>query len=259
MKRLILRKLIPWLTLGFGLVGLLLRLTMYDRCIDGRDLLIRDNPYHLVTWGLTVLVALVLIPALRPLDGPNDYRYNFWPSIPAAGAALLAAGGLFVTAVQADFYPLDTLTMLWRGAAFLASAALAIIGICRGLGKRPFFLLYAMVSAFFALHLANQYRIWSGNPQSPDYSFQLLACIFIMLFAYHQTAFAADTGKRRGQLFAGLMGAYLCCLAVARTDTLWLYPGCGLWLLADLCTLTPPRRRHTEQTADGEQPSEEVA
>lgn len=259
MKKPISRKMLPWLSLGGGLVGLLLRLAMYDRFVDGRELLIRDNPYHLAAWGLTALVALVLILALRSLDGPNDYRYNFWPSIPAAGAALAAAGGLFVTAVQADFYPLDTLTTLWRCAAFLACAALAAIGICRAVGKQPFFLLYAAVSAFFALHLANQYRIWSGNPQSPDYSFQLLACIFIMLFAYHQAAFTAETGKRRGQLFAGLMGAYLCCLAAARTDTLWLYPGCGLWLLADLCTLTQPRRRHAQEKGDGEQPSQEVA
>lgn len=259
MKRPTSNKWIAWLTLGCGLTGLLLRLAMYTRCIDGRGLLIRGNLYHLAAWGLTALVALMLGLALRSLDGSNVYAHNFWPSVPAGLAAILAAVSIVMTVLRAEAYPADNLTMLWRWSGFLAAAALAAAGICRGLGKRPFFLLYAAVCVFFALHIANQYRHWSGNPQAPDYSFQLLACIFIMLFAYYQTAFAVGSGKRRAQLFCGLFGVYLCCLAAARTDTLWLYPGCALWLLADRCTMTPPTRRHTEQETDGEQSSEEVA
>lgn len=253
------KKWVAWLTLAFGLAGLLLRLAMYTRCIDGRGLLIQGNPYHLAAWGLTALVAVVLALALRSLSGSEVYAHNFWPSIPAAVASFLAAGGILMTALDASLYPTDVLTMLWRGAAFLAAAALAAAGVCRWMGKQPFFLLYAVVCLFFALHIANQYRIWSGNPQSPDYSFQLLACICIMLFAYYQTAFTVGSGKRRAQLFSGLMGVYLCFLAAARTDTLWLYPGCALWLLADRCTMTPPRRRHAGEGSGGEGTSEEVA
>ena len=208
---------------------------------------------------LALLIYLMLGLALRSLDGSNVYAHNFWPSVPAGLAAILAAGGIVMTVLRAEAYPADNLTMLWRWSGFLAAAALAVAGICRGLGKRPFFLLYAAVCLFFALHIANRYRLWSGNPQAPDYSFQLLACIFIMLFAYYQTAFAVGSGKRRAQLFCGLFGVYLCCLAAARTDTLWLYPGCALWLLTDRCTMTPPTRRHSEEETDGEQPSEEVA
>lgn len=259
MKQPTLKKWIPWLTLSLGIVGLLLRLTMYNRCIDGRGLLIRGNLYHLAAWGVTALVAVVLILALRKLDGSEVYAHNFWPSIPAAAASILAACGIVMTVLDVSFYPVDVLTMLWRGAGFLAAAALTAAGICRWKGKQPFFLLYAAVCVFFALHIGNQYRVWSGNPQSPDYSFQLLACIFIMLFAYYQTAFAVGSGKRRIQLFSGLMGAYLCCLAAARTDTLWLYPGCALWLLADRCTMTPPTRRSAGQESHGDGTSEEVA
>ena len=253
------KKWVAWLTFAFGLSGLLLRLALYPRCIDGRGLLIRENLYHPASWGVTALVAVVLILALRKLDGSNVYEHNFWPSIPAAIATLLAAGGIVMTVLDIQAYPADTLTMLWRWTGFLAAAALAAAGILRGLGKKPYFPLYALACVFFALHIANRYRIWSGNPQAPDYSFQLLACIAIMLFAYYQTAFTVGSGRRRAQLFSGLMGVYLCCLAVVRTDTLWLYIGCGAWMLADRCTMMPPRRRHTGTEPGEEEPPEEVA
>lgn len=259
MKQPISKKWIAWLMPGLGMTGLLLRLAMYTRCIDGRGLLVRGNPYHLAAWGLTVLTAVVLILTLRKLDGSNVYSHNFWPSGPAAWAALLAAGSIVMTVLNTRDYPADTLTMLWRWSGFLAAVSLAIAGILRGMGKQPFFLLYAATCVFFALHIANQYRVWSGNPQAPDYSFQLLACIFIMLFAYYQMAFAAGSGKRRAQLFSALMGSYLCFLAAARTETLWLYIGCGVWLLADRCTMMPPRRRHTGKEPGEKDSSEEVA
>ena len=116
--------------------------------------------------------------------------------------------------------------------------------------------MYAVVCLFFALHLGNQYRIWSGEPQTQNYSFQLLACIFIMLFGYYQTAFAVGSGKRRRQLFTALMGFALCCTAMAAAETLWLYPGCALWMMADRCTMSPPKRRRTEEPAGTRSPGE---
>lgn len=263
MKQLTSKKWAVWLILAFGLAGLLLRLAMYANCVDGRGLLITGNLYHLSTWAVTAMTALVLILVLWPLEGSRVYEHNFWPSIPAAAGTLLAAAGIGATVLNPAGYPADTLTLLWRGSGFLAAAGLAAAGICRGMGKKPFFLLYALASVFFALHIANQYRIWSGNPQAPDYSFQLLACICLMLFAYYQTAFTVGSGKRRAQLFSALMGVYLCFLAAAQTETLWLYAGGGLWLLTDRCTMSPPRRRHTDledaEDDEDEEPSEEVA
>ena len=250
MKRIIPTKYIAWLTLGCGLIGLLLRVIMYDAYVDGRGLLTVGNPLDLAVWVLTILTAALLVLALRPLVGPNTYAYNFWPSVPAALGTILAAAGILLTVLNGALYPQDTLTLLWRILGWISVLSLAAAGICRLLGKKPFFLLYAAVCVFFALHLANYYRIWSGNPQTPDYSFQLFACIFLMLFAYYQTAFTVGSGKRRPQLFTGLMGAFLCCLALAETETPWLYPGCMVWLLADRCTMKPPRRRHSVAQTD---------
>ena len=259
MKQWIPTRYIAWLALGFGLVGLMLMSAMYTLCVDDRGLLIRGNPFYLAALGVTALTALVLALAVWPLGGSNVYGYNFWPSISAALGAILAAASILVTVLDPARYPQDRLTLLWRISGYLAAAGLVAAGVCRWRGKQPFFLMYAAVCLFFALHLGNQYRVWSGNPQMPDYSFQLLACIFVMLFAYYQTAFAVGSGKRRAQLFTGLMGFCLCCTAMAKTETLWLYPGCALWMLADRCTMSPPKRRHGEQKPHGTQPPEEVA
>lgn len=259
MKQRIPTRYIPWLALGFGLVGLMLMTAMYTLCVDDRGLLIQGNPFYPAAWGVITLAALVLALALRPLGGNNVYGYNFWPSIPAALGAVLAAAGILATVLDPSSYPQDRLTLLWQLSGYLAAAGLTAAGICRWRGKQPFLLMYAAVCLFFALHLGNQYRIWSGNPQTPEYSFQLLACIFVMLFGYYQTAFAAGSGKRRAQLFTSLMGFCLCCTALARTETRWLYLGCALWMLADRCTMSPPRRRHGEQASHGTKPPEEVA
>lgn len=259
MKKRIPTNYIAWLSLVFGLVGMALVRIMYLSCVDDRGLLVRGNLFYPAAWGVLVLAALVLALVLRPLGGSNIYGYNFWPSAPAALGALLAAAGIVATVLDAGSYPQDRLTLLWQISGGLATAGLVTVSFCRWRGKQPFFLAYAGVCVFFALHLGNKYRIWSGNPQTPDYCFQLLACIFVMLFAYYQTAFAVGSGKRRAQLFAGLMGFCLCCTAMGRTEDLWLYPGCGLWLLADRCTMSPPNRRHGEQKPRDAQPPEEVA
>lgn len=256
MKQRIPTSYIAWLALGFGLMGLLLMTGMYTRSVDDLGLLVRGDIFYPAAWGVMAFAALVLALALRPLGGSNIYTHNFWPSIPAAAGAVLAAAGIVATVLEPGRYPQDRLTMLWQIAGYLAAAGLVAAAVCRWMGKRPFFLMYAGVCLFCALHLGNQYRIWSGEPQTQYYSFQLLACIFIMLFGYYQTAFAVGSGKRRRQLFAALMGFALCCTAMAGTERLWLYPGCALWMMADRCTMSPPKRRRTGSAAEAQLPGE---
>lgn len=258
MKQRIPTSSIAWLALGFGLVGLLLMTVMYTRSVDDLGLVVRGDFFYPAAWGAMALAVLVLALMLRPLGGSNIYAHNFWPSMPAAAGAALAAAGIVATVLDPGRYPQDRLTLLWQIAGYLAAAGLVAAAVCRWLGKRPYFLMYAAVCLFFALHLGNQYRLWSGEPQTQRYSFQLLACIFIMLFGYYQTAFVVGSGKRRRQLFAALMGFALCCTAMAGKEIQWLYPGCALWMMADRCTMSPPKRRHTEGPA-GTQPPREVA
>lgn len=249
MKKLVPTKYVPCLILGCGALGLALRWLLYATAVDGRGLLETGNFLIPAIWILTALTALFLALAVFPLDGPNRYGDNFPASISGAVGSFLAAAGILVTALDSSALPQDTLTLVWRILGILSALCLIIAGVCRFRGQRPFFGFHGIVCVFFALHLANQYRVWSGNPQTQDYSLQLFACIFIMLSAYYHTAFDVGLGRRRMQLFTGLMGAYLCCLCLAASDSPLLYPGCGLWLFTNLCPLEPPARRRRPQAS----------
>lgn len=244
MNKRIVTKYLPACTLALGLVGLGLRAMMYATCVDGRGLLTRNNPYHIACWILAVLTAGALALATGRRNGINSYSANFPPSVPAALGCWLGSIGMMLTVLLPGDVGTDTtLGLLWKIAGLLSAAGLVYAGMQRLKGGIPHFLSYAAVCVFFALHLICYYQVWSGEPQTADYSFQLLACVLLTLFSYYQTAFAVDTGSRRCQLFAGLMGAFLCCLALAKTTTPWLYLGCTGWLLTNLCTIEPPRRR----------------
>lgn len=253
MKQLIPTKYIPCLILGCGGLGLVLRWLLYATGVDDRGLLTAGNALHIACWVLTVAVAVFLAIAIAPLDGSNRYKANFPASVAGAVGSLLGAVGILVTVLTQVYAFSDTLTLLWKITGILSGVCLVVTAMYRLQGKRPFFLLHAAVCLFFSLHLANQYRAWSGNPQTQDYSFQLCACIALTLTAYYHTAFDVDLGKRRRQLCAGLLGVYLCCLCVVNTETPLLYLGCGAWSFTNLCSLTPRRRRHRfEQERPGE-------
>lgn len=258
MKKLVPTKYVSCLILGCGGLGLALRWLLYATCVDTLGLLKSGNFLIPALWILTVLAAGFLAVQVFPLDGSNRYGDNFPASIPGAAGAFLAAMGILITVLGGPALPPDALTQVWRVLGILAALSLVVAGICRLKGKRPFFGFHGIVCVFFVLHLANQYRVWSGNPQTQDYSFQLYACIFMMLSAYYHTAFDVGLGRRRAQLFTGLMGTFLCCLCLIACDSPLLYLGCGAWLFTNLCSLTPPPRRRRTQASQGSESGESV-
>ena len=132
--------------------------------------------------------------------------------------------------------------------AFLSVPCLIFTGYCRIKGQRPFVLFHAVIFLFYALYMVCQYRVWSAEPQLPDYIFHIFACVFLTLTAYYHTAFDVGVGKRRMQLFCGLMAAYLCFLALVGSGDGRFYFGSGVWAWANLCPLDPPASRQSSDT-----------
>lgn len=248
MKKLIPTKSAPWLILAGGILGLALRKLMHALFLDVHGLLEAGNPLALASWILTALTAVFLAVWVFPLDGSNLYEDNFSPSIPAALGSFLAAGGILATVLGANPFPQDRLTLIWRVLGILAALGLAGAGLCRLKGKCPFVLFHAAVCIFFAAHLINGYRVWSGKPLIRDYTFQIFACLGLMLASYQHTAFEAGLGQRRALLFTSLLAVFLCCPALNNADTPLLYLGCGIWLFTSLCRLEPlPRRKSSPE------------
>lgn len=243
---------LPYLVLGCGLLGFLLRYALYATAVDDHGLMLPGHYLHILIWGFSLLVAAVLLCVVRTLDGNNRYEDNF-PASVLGGIGSIAAGLCLILTVTKNlvgFPYLDNLTKVWVILGLFSSVCLFAAGIFRIQGKRPFFGFHGVVCVFFALHLANQYRVWSGSPQTSDFIFQLLACIFFTLSAYYQAAFDVGMGQRRHQLFIGMMGTFLSCLALVKADAPLLYLGFGLWTLTNLCALNPPS--HLRPTASAE-------
>ena len=136
---------------------------------------------------------------------------------------------------------------VWRVLALASVPCLAAAGLARKQGRRPFFLLHMTVCLFLVVHIVNQYRSWSGNPQLQDYAFSLFGQVAMVFFAYYTAAFDVGLGKRRMQLGMGLAAVYLNLTGLSWGDYPLVCLGCLAWAFTDLCALTPkPRPKKTE-------------
>lgn len=226
--------------LGAGLLGFCLRSALYRTGFDNRNILSSSHPLHLACLILAAATALCLALAVRKRDGSSDPQHNF-PNHPLRIPLCL------VSAVLTVYYSVSLLRRI-------DDAQFFIQGIL-GAGAGVFMVLHPWLSqkapavdtcghgllgAFFALDMLGRYPSWSGNPQLPDYVFQVFACVLLILTCYQRMAFSADSGKRRPMLFCSLMSIFLCLVCLAGPDTLVFYLGGLFWSGACMCVPTPP-------------------
>ncbi len=238
MKKLTHISSLPLLTCAAGLVGALARAALYLLGRDASGLLPENHPMQLICWVLTAGVALSLWLILKRQKSANGYRENFPGNPRVFPAAVLAAAGILIT-LLANWDLRDELNLVRVVLGILSCCALVLIGIGRRTGNRLNFCLYGVLCLFYAVHMIGSYKLWSGNPQTEDYCFALLACACLTLSAYQRTAFCAEAGSRRSHLFICLMAGYFCilCLPAATHPLLYLTSGC--FFLTDLALDIP--------------------
>ena len=223
-------KYLNFLILGASAAAFTLRKVLYAFGFDGRGLLVENHPAALSLWGLTAVVAVLLILfALRPQGG----AVTIAPRLGAAGA-FAAAAALGYTALQEFgnfFAPVDILSWVL---GLISAVSFLCIGFCRLRRMQPSFLLHALPCVYIALRLVFQYRMLSVDPQLMDYCFYLCACVALMLTAYHHAALDADLGKPQLLHACSLAGVYLSCAALAYTEDPFLPAGLALWAVCSL-------------------------
>lgn len=230
------KKSLPWLALVLGIIGLVLRQSLYALAVDSRGLLVPFHPLEIALWCLTAAALGYLIWSAWTQGGEPDYEANFPPSLTAAAGHVLAGAGILATVLLSGPQT-GGVGGLWRLLGFLACPCLAAAGICRGMGKKPFFLLHMVPCLFLMLHIVAHYRLWSSDPQLQDYVFSLFACLSLMLFAFYNGAYDADICHRRMQLGTGLAAVYLCTVCLTSDAGLWLNLGGIAWAVSGLCCL----------------------
>lgn len=245
----------PCLILGLGGFGAALRRLMFSFCLDEKGLLLSWNLPRILVAVLTVLTIATILSAVRRRGGSNRYADNFAPSLPGGISAFLAAAGIAWSLIDGQAIAADSLAKAWVVLGLMSIPCMIFTGVCRIRGLRPSFLFHAVVSLYFAIHLAHHYRVWSGDPELEHYLWQLLASVGLAMTAYYRTAFDVGMGNRRFSLGVSLVTAYLCLLAMADGDGGFFYLGCGLWALLNLCAWEPVPHRPRQSAP---QPPQEV-
>ena len=230
-----------------GVLGLLLRITLYKTGIDGRGLLVAGHWANTALWALTILTGIGIFLLTRKINTPAD-PVTAYPASQTRGLGAFAAmAGIALTTLM-EFSEFSSRLHLIVWVLGLCSAvAMGITGICRLRGKRTHCLLLAVVSLYFALHMVARYQLWSSDPQLQDYCFYLCAHAALMLTAYQHAAFDADMGSHRTLWFFSLAGVYLCLVSLPRSMDPVLLLGCGIWAFTNLTDLSAPSATKTPE------------
>ena len=232
------KQLFPILLPVLGAATALLRLVLEKFCTDEKGLIPSGHPLKWLIWLVFGAAVIITVIFVRKQEGSARYERNFSPSVVPAIGAIALAGGVFVS-VMLNLTAFSGLQLARNVAGLLCIPALVYTGLWRWKGKQPFFLGYGLICLFFTIHTVSHYPQWSSQPQMIHYIFTAMACLFLMLFSYHQTAFCVGMGKRQMQLATGLLAAFCCMAAPGGSGDGFLYLTAGLWAITNLCDLTP--------------------
>lgn len=220
------RKWIPLLALLSGLVCAGLRWLLFRNHTDALGLLETGTSVEAGIFLLTGLcLVLFALAARRGWAGENKL---------AAPGQMLGGLGIFLTALGNSGQMAGPVGTLWKILGLVAGICLIVQGVCTLKKRKVPFLLPLAVCVFFLLHLIDNYRGWSSQPQLQKYLFDLLGILSLTFFSYCDAARKVSLGKPKTRIFAGLCAVYFCLAAIPGTPEFTvLYALCALWALTD--------------------------
>ena len=233
MKKLFSHPLFYNVFLLLGLLGMGAQFWFATVKPDAAGLLPEQHPATMITIILTVITAILAI-----LTTP-------YIQLPHHGAVLRAVGGY----AAAVFMLISAIFQLMQGdilsgiLALLAALGSVYVGICRMRKARVHYTAYALFAVCFMFYLISRYRVWSAEPETVRYLFQLLALVCAMLVFYQKAALRARTGKFATYHFWHSMTLMLCLTAVPTAGNPSLYLAAAIWMTLD----SSPRRKETQE------------
>lgn len=216
------------LTALFGAAGAVLRVLLFRTALDEKGLLIALHPSNLGLWAVSVSFVVLIWLLLRKRLGDNGDYLDSFSSCKIRFGLSLAAGVLLAVESGRQLGLGQRLAGILGIVAALCMAAGALY---RLKGKRPLPLLHIMVCVFFIVRLVTSFRGWSADPQFQDYSMQLLACVSLMLFAFHRASSDAELMDREAVARYSLLAAYFCTVSLSDETMPLLYAAGALWAI----------------------------
>lgn len=226
------RKLLPLAALVMGLACQIGRWTLYRTAVDATGLLTAGTPLEWGSYALSVLAIGLFAAAAGKLREPDAFAS---PTFAALGQ-LIGGLGLGWTALRYPGEMPGLLGIAWKILGIISAICLILSAFQSFQKKTPHFLALLAPCLFWLVHLIDNYRGWSGQPQLQSYLFALLATMAMALFTYYTAAEAAQMGKPRLRVFAGLSAGYLCLAAMlpGPEKNQLLFFTSALWAVSDL-------------------------
>lgn len=254
MKRIVNTKTLPVITVLCAILGMGLRLWTRGGGPDEGGLYPDQPVAWLLLWAVTLGTAVLIWLTVRKLKTSCVYRDNFPASpvaavmtLPAVIAWVIVSVGVLRSTVMEP--ALNIIRMLNGILGLAAAVCLGVTALLRAVGKKPFFLLNAVVCIALAVRLFSCCQQWSNLPQLSAVVVPFLASVVLMLASYYRIGFDVDMGNRPMAALFGLMSVYLCLVAMLSFQQVGFYGTCALWQLSGLVSLRPLKRRRTEASA----------
>ena len=234
MSRSISPRILKFLAMSAGLLGLLLRLVLLQTAVDEKGLLIAGHWADSGSWLLTAVIIGIIFLALGRGAGPKTYPAAFPASVFRCVGSLIGACGFLLSGAPATAARLSMAEPVLR---ILAAVALAAVAFCRLRGKQPSFLLHGAVCLYLALRMVCRYQLWSSDPQLQHYAFYLGAHVALLLCCYQLSAFDAGLGNHRSLWRWALAAVFLCLTALPGCEEPFFLLCCAVWMLS--CPSSP--------------------
>ena len=224
------RKLLPLAALVMGLACQIGRWTLYRTAVDATGLLTAGTPLEWGSYALSVLAIGLFAAAAGKLREPDAFAS---PTFAALGQ-LIGGLGLGWTALRYPGEMPGLLGIAWKILGIISAICLILSAFQSFQKKTPHFLALLAPCLFWLVHLIDNYRGWSGQPQLQSYLFALLATMAMALFTYYTAAEAVGMGKPRVKTFSALSAGYLCLAAMlpGPEKTRILFFASALWAIS---------------------------
>lgn len=235
MKKLLKNELILSLTALLGLLGTFVHHRMLYTGLDEKGLLIPGHPMTAALWALCLGFLAAAFGICRLQRDCGTFREHF-PPCKIRGAMSMGGGvAVILYGVTLVLQPQPAVGIL----AIAAGLSMAFTGLCRFRGKHPNPMFHCIVCVFFIVRLVLSFQGWSADPQLQDYVVQLMACISLMLFAFHRASCDANMMNPKRTAFFSLCAAFFCLASLADSSMALLFIGAGAWSTGAAPTLEP--------------------
>ena len=226
------RKLLPLAALVMGLACQIGRWTLYRTAVDATGLLTAGTPLEWGSYALSILAIGLFAAAVGKM---GETEVSSEPILAGLGQ-LIGGLGLGWTALRYPGEMPGLLGILWKILGIAAAICLLWSALQTFQKKTPQFLALLAPCLFWLVHLIDNYRGWSGQPQLQSYLFALLSTMAMALFTYYTAADSVGLGKPRIRCFSALSAGYLCLAAMlpGPEKTQILFFTSALWALSDL-------------------------